>query len=192
MPKRCIRVLLALESSSNDVLLDKSSCVNSFSLGNTEKLPDTRSPLWTKSLGHNCIGKPGDLLLALLGNDAGEHADVRTNNAASNRSSLSLTFSGCSIALGSRGEEESDPTIGEDTLLHGKTIVVIATGDLENISFELFSKIIGFNFLSHSLFEEMSPAIGIVDHHCLGGSVFRVRQTELRYFVDLPSLIITN
>jgi hypothetical protein len=42
--------------------------------------------------------------------------------------------------LGSWGEEEFDSGAGEDTLFHGKTVLIITTGDFENVSLELISK----------------------------------------------------
>ena len=65
--------------------------------------------------------------------------------------------------MGSGGEEEFDSGAGEDTLFHGETVFIIATGDFEDVSLEFVSKGVGFNLLSHSFFKEYSALIIIVD-----------------------------
>jgi hypothetical protein len=64
-------------------------------------------------------------------------------------------------------------------LFHGKTVLIITTGDLENVSLELISKWIGFNLLAHSFFEEYSALIIIIDVDRFSGSVDGVRNWEL-------------
>ena len=52
------------------------------------------------------------------------------------------------------GQKKPDTTVGENTLLHGETLLVVASGDTENIALELISKSVGFNFLAHALLIE--------------------------------------
>lgn len=189
LPQGGIWVFLAFEGSSNNVLLDEGSGVYAFSFGDTEKFSDSGGSLGTKSLRHNGVGKPGNILLSLLGDCAREHGNIGANDAASDGSSLSFTLSGCPIALGARTKKEPDTAVSEDTLLHCKPIAIEATSDLEDISLELLSKVISLNFLAHPLFEEVPPAVGVVNDHCLGGSHFGVGQTELRYQQWLPSCL---
>jgi hypothetical protein len=82
--------------------------------------------------------------------------------------------------LGSGGEEEFDSGAGEDTLFHGETVFIIATGDFEDVSLEFVSKGVGFNLLSHSFFEEDSALIIVIDVDGLGGAVNWVGDGELK------------
>jgi len=44
-------------------------------------------------------------------------------------------------------KEEADTVGNEDALLHGKTLLVVATGDAEDIAFELVSNGLSRDFL---------------------------------------------
>jgi hypothetical protein len=69
--------------------------------------------------------------------------------------------------------------VGEDTLLHGEAVLVETTVDSENVALELFTKGICLNFLTHSLLEEDSASVVIVDIERFGCAVSRVRNAEL-------------
>jgi hypothetical protein len=69
--------------------------------------------------------------------------------------------------------------VAEDSLFHGESVLVESSVDSEDISFELLSKSIGLNFLTHPSFEEDSAAIVIIDIERFGGSVGGVGDTEL-------------
>jgi hypothetical protein len=52
---------------------------------------------------------------------------------------------------------------GEYTLLHGESVLVEATLNSEDVALELITKTICFNLLTHSLLEEDSASVVIVD-----------------------------
>lgn len=52
------------------------------------------------------------------------------------------------------GEKKSDSTVGENALLHGESLLVIATGDSEDVSLPLVAQRIGLNLLAHTLVVE--------------------------------------
>ena len=81
------------------------------------------------------------------------------NNAASNGLSLSLSVSSDSVAAVAVTHENSGSASNKDTLFHGETILIVASGDLEDISLELITEIITTDFLSHSLAEELKPKV---------------------------------
>lgn len=170
-----IWILLALESSSDDVLFNQGSDLGwflTFGLWDTEKFSYSWSSFWTQSSWLNLVSKSGNLFLSFLNNSAGKHFNIRTDDAASNGFSLSFSFSLGTISFGSGLEEESDSTIREDALFHGKSITVKSACDFKYVSLELISKRISLNFLAHTFFKEVSPAIGIVDNNGFGCSVF--------------------
>jgi hypothetical protein len=174
-------VLLALESSSGDILLDQ-SCGNwliFLSSFNTVELSDVVSSFGTKSSWDGSISDTRDLFFSLLNDGYWQIFNVRTDNTSSYRFSLSFSGSFGSVASSSWSEEEFKSGVGEDTLLHGKSVTVITTGDFENVSLEFVSQWIGFNLLAHSFFEEDSALIIVVDIDGFGCSVNRVRDWEL-------------
>jgi hypothetical protein len=64
-------------------------------------------------------------------------------------------------------------------LFHGKTVLVKATVDSENITLKLITKGISFDFLTHSLLEEDSASVVIIDLDGFGGAVSWVGDAEL-------------
>ena len=51
----------------------------------------------------------------------------------------------------SLGQEQANSMVEKNTLLHGETLLVITTGDLEDVSLEFVPKGIGFNLLGDAL-----------------------------------------
>lgn len=61
-------------------------------------------------------------------------------------------------------------TVGEDALLHGEALLVVATSDAEDVSLPLISQMIGLDLSSHTLVIEESQLV-IIDHlKCFLGS----------------------
>ena len=54
----------------------------------------------------------------------------------------------------SLGEEEPDPGLGEDALLHGESLLVVAAGDAEDVALPLVAEGGGVNILTHALLVE--------------------------------------
>jgi len=52
------------------------------------------------------------------------------------------------------GEEEFDTVREEDTLLHGETLLVVTTGDTENVAFEFVAEAVGGDLLGDLLVVE--------------------------------------
>lgn len=55
-------------------------------------------------------------------------------------------------------EEDACSAVLHDTLLHGETLLVVSSGNFENVAFVVLAHDITINFLSHSLFEEWTTA----------------------------------
>jgi hypothetical protein len=53
-------------------------------------------------------------------------------------------------------EEQSDSSVDQDSLFHGETLLVVTSGDFENVSFVLFSQNFSVDFLAHSLIVEVA------------------------------------
>jgi len=57
-------------------------------------------------------------------------------------------------------EEELDTLGSEDTLLHGETLLVVATGDLEDVALELLADAVTSNLVGDALVHEDGAAGG--------------------------------
>lgn len=178
-----IDVLLSFEGSSNGMLFNQSTRTSKsllvFSLLNSIELSDTSSSLGTKSSWFCLVSESGNFLLSLFNEKEGKSFNVRTNNASSNRFSLSFSSSLSSVSAGSWGEEQFDSVVAEDTLFHGKSVFIESSSDSEDISLELFAENISFNFLTHSLLVEDSASVVIIDIEWLSSAVCGVGDTEL-------------
>ena len=51
-------------------------------------------------------------------------------------------------------EEKADTPLGEDALLHGETLLVVATGDAEHVALPLVTEAVGGHFHAHPLLVE--------------------------------------
>ena len=182
-------VLLALKSSSGDVLFNK-SCGNGlifFLSFDTVELSDVVGSLRTKSSWNSGVSDARDLLFTFLDDGYWKVFDIRTDDASSNGFSFSFSGSFGSVSADTWSEEEFESGVGENTLFHGKSVSVITTGDFEDVPLELITEWISFNLLSHPFFEENSALIIVVDVDALGGAVDWVGDWELSLERYLPS-----
>jgi hypothetical protein len=53
-------------------------------------------------------------------------------------------------------------TIGEDTLLHGKALLVVAAGNSDDVALPVITEQVGFDFGAHTLLIE-NPKLVLVD-----------------------------
>ena len=70
--------------------------------------------------------------------------------------------------------------VGEDSLFHGKAVLVEAAVDPEDISLELLAESVGLDFLAHALLEEDPASVVVVDVEGFGRPVGGVGDAELR------------
>ena len=54
-------------------------------------------------------------------------------------------------------------TVGQDTLLHWETLLVVSASNFENVALPLITKMVGFDFSAHALLVEQSQLVVIVD-----------------------------
>lgn len=106
-------------------------------LGEVEEASDFRSPLGTKTFGQNHIGQSRDLVLALLDDHDREDSDIGTDDATTDRLALALTSAAGAVAGVAVREKKADTVRDKDTLLHGETLLIVTTGDTEDISLPL-------------------------------------------------------
>lgn len=134
-------VLLGLDLTANDVLADI------VLLGQVEESANLGGTLGTKTLGEDDIGQSGDVLLALLDDNEGEDGDIGGDDAATDGLALALTGAAGAVARVAVGEEKADTVGNEDTLLHGETLLVVSTGDTEDVALPLVAQRVARDFL---------------------------------------------
>ena len=129
-------------------------------LWKAEQLSDLVGSLWTKSSWGLGVGQASD-----LGGSLGDDGEVNTTNvsvddASSNASSLSLTFSTESETRGAWWDEESCSALLQNTVLHGETILIASTADSQNVTLKGLSEdLLAINFLSDLHVDDLTPLV---------------------------------
>ena len=118
-------------------------------LAEAEESADLGGSLGTEALGVDDVGQAGNVGLALLDDGEGENGEVHADDATTDGLAATLTAAAGSVAGVAVGEEESDTGRVHDTLLHGETLLVVAAGDLEDITLELIAEVVTGDFLAH-------------------------------------------
>jgi hypothetical protein len=183
-----LRVLLlrALDLPPDHVL------PNIIILAQVEEPPDLCRPLGTQSLGQNGVGQPGDVVVALLDDDEGENGDIGANDASTNRFALTLTSAAGAVAGVAFGEEETDTVGKEDTLLHGETLLVVSTGDAEDVALVLVTERVSSDFVGHLLLKEGTVFSLIFNVNELLGPSRGVGDIELHVILKLKKSLSTS
>merc|ERR1711934_310931 len=145
-------------------------------LGQVKQLPDLAGALGTQPARDRVVGQSRDLSLSLLDDGHGEDGEVAVDDASADGLPLALSILARAVASGSLLQQQPHPAVGQDTLLHGEALLVVASSDSENVSLELITKGIGLDLLAHPLLIEGThlQLIGNLDE--LLASRGRVRQ----------------
>lgn len=149
-----VLLLRALDLPSDDVLS------HIVLLAQVEELSDLGRTLGTESLGEDVVCQSGDLALALLDDDEGEDGDVGTDDAPTDGLALALTVATGTVARVTIGEEEADTLGKQDTLFHGEPLLVVPTGDADDVALEFIAYRVGLDFLGDFLVEKDAAGWG--------------------------------
>lgn len=95
------------------------------------------------------VGQAGDIVVTLLDNGEGKDGKVHADDAATDRLSLALTSAAGAVAGVAVGEEKTDTAGVQDTLLHGETLLVVSSGDAEDVALELVTDRVTRNLGAH-------------------------------------------
>ena len=144
----------SLSSGSSNDRAGEDRCCGSVTtyivlLAEAEESADLGGSLGTEALGVDDVGQAGDVGLALLDDGEGENGEVHADDATTDGLAATLTAAAGSVAGVAVGEEESDTGRVHDTLLHGETLLVVAAGDLEDVTLELIAEVVTGDFLAH-------------------------------------------
>jgi len=136
---------------------------NVIILVQSEELSDLGGSLGAESLGDLIVGQTFDIGFTLLGDGESDNGKIGSDDAASDGLSLSFTLSSGSVAGLASTHKKSDSTLDEDTLLHGETVLIVTTGNFEDVSLEFITKSVTFDFLAHSFTVEDGKLLVIID-----------------------------
>lgn len=148
-------------------------------LGQSEHPPDLSGPLGSQPLGVNGIRHTGQFLLALLDDAQGQNTEVHADNATPDTLPLALSRPPRPVAAVPVGEQQPNTCWVHNSLLHGKTLLVVAAGDAEDVSLELVADAVAGDFLAHAAVHEDAEAALIFDFDELLRAVRRHGDVEL-------------
>jgi len=152
---------------------------NIIILGKAKELADLGSTLGTKTLWVNDIGDTGDIIVSLLDDGESQNGKIHSDDATTNRLALAFTSATRTIARVTFGEEKADTSRMHNTLLHGETLLVVASSDLENVTLELVANRITRHFSTHSLVHKHTQLSLIFNLNQLLAAIGRERDVEL-------------
>lgn len=168
-------ILLALlgDGTADDELADVVLLVE------TEEATDLGGTLGAETLGDNGVGETGELTLALLDDGQSKDGKVQTGDGTADGLALALTGAAGAVAAVAVGKEETGTGGEENTLLHGETLLVVTTGNLEDVTLELVTERVTLDFLTHSLLVEDADLVFVIDFDELLSAVGGVGNVEL-------------
>merc|ERR1711963_851466 len=94
-----------------------------------EQLSDFVGSFWSQSSINNGVGQTSNIVVTLSDNAGGQNSQIVVDDATSDGFSLSFTGSFASVAGSAFLHEKSNSMSDEDTLFHGETLFVFASGD---------------------------------------------------------------
>lgn len=138
-----------------------------------EVLDDSVSSLLSKSVGEFNIGESSNFLISLGNNSEHDNGKVGSGDATSHGFSLTFTSSSGSESCSALSEKDSGSTVDQDTLFHWETLLVISSGDSEDVTFEVFSHEFSIDFLAHTAIIEGTNVFFFINFNflissCLG------------------------
>lgn len=120
------------------------------------------------------------VFIAFLDDGQAKDSDIGSNDAPSDGFPLLLSSSSGSVSLLPFPHEDSDSSLDEDTLSHGEALLVVSTGNFEDVPLELISQLISVDFLSHSFVVEYGTLFVVIDFVSLLATCEWIGNVELQ------------
>jgi len=168
--------LLQLDWPSDNILSDIIVFVE------VEKLADLASSFGSQTTGDGGVGKAWDISFALLDDDEVEHGQVGVDDASPDASAVTLSGASGSVARVLGAEKKADTPVGQHSLHHGESLLVVSTTDAEHVTLPLISEGVSRDFLRHLLVEEDAEFTVIFDLDQLLASGRRIGNVQLHCF----------
>jgi hypothetical protein len=132
------------------------------------------------------VGETSNVVVTLLDDNKSEDSEVHADDAAADGLALALTGAARAVAGVTLRKQELNTGRVHNTLLHGETLLVVSSSDLEDIASELGSDAVTRNLLTHALVHEDTEAALVLNLDELLGAIggVSVRSRFVRYNVE--------
>ncbi|KAF6376381.1 hypothetical protein mRhiFer1_009574 [Rhinolophus ferrumequinum] len=128
-----------------------------------EKFVNSASAFGPQVSRHSSINETKNIFLSFFFyNDQVEDTQNGTHNATLNRFVLSIFSPPWFITGIPLTQDQADMVMGQDTLLHGETLFVIPTTDLNHLTHPFFTQSVSSNFCGHTLLIKCTKFVFIV------------------------------
>ena len=139
-----------------------------------EELANLGRPLRPQPLRLHTIRQPRNLPLALLDDTERQHRQIGRNDTTPDTLPSPLARPSGPVTAVSRRQQQPHASRVHHPLLHGKTLLVIAAGDLEDVAGEFGAERVGGDFLAHAAVHEDAQFAVVLDLDEFLGAVGRV------------------
>jgi len=154
---RLLLSFLQLQRPPDDVLSDIVIFVE------VEQLADFARPLGSQAARNRRVGQSWNIGVALLHDDEVENGQIRVDDTSSDAPAMTLSRAPGSVAGVHGAEEKADATVGQHSLHHRESLLVISAADAENVALPLIPERVAGDFLRHLLVEEDAEFAVILD-----------------------------
>jgi len=154
---RLLLSFLQLQRPPDDVLSDIVIFVE------VEQLADFARSLGSQAARNRRVGQSWNISVALLHDDEVENGQIRVDDTSSDAPAMTLSRAPGSVAGVHGAEEKADATVGQHSLHHRESLLVIAAADAENVALPLVPERVAGDFLRHLLVEEDAEFAVILD-----------------------------
>jgi hypothetical protein len=120
-------------------------------LGEAEEPADLGGTLGAEALWVDDVGEAGDVALALLDDAKGQHGQVHGDDAATDGFTLALAGAAGAVAGVAFGEQEADTGWVHHALLHGETLLIVSSGDAEDVALEFVADAVTWDLGAHPI-----------------------------------------
>lgn len=148
-------------------------------LAEAEEAADLGGALGAEALGSDRVGEAGDVGVALLDDAEGEDGQVHGDDAAADGLALALASAAGAVARVAVSEQQAHTGGVHDTLLHRETLLVVSTGDAEDVALELVADGVAGDFLTHAAVHEDAQLALVFDLDQLLRAIVGVGDVEL-------------
>jgi hypothetical protein len=120
-----------------------------------KELANVRSSLGTLAEGLRLlVCQTINFSVTLLHNNQVEDREIRTNNATADGLALAFTAFTLAIARSALLQQQANTLVGDDTLLHRETLLIVTAGNTENVALVIRTEAVTADFARHLLLVE--------------------------------------
>lgn len=145
----------------------------------TKEFPNLGSSLRPQTLRVHGIRQARNIIITLLDNSQCQNRQIHRNNTPPHTLSLTLPGPTRPVAAVPVTQQEPDTRRMHDTLFHREALLVVTTGDFEDVAFEFVADAVTGDFVAHAAVHEDAESTVIVDFDQLLRPVGRVGDVQL-------------